>query len=703
MKTAARIVWLLCALLLVGCGDDDDGSRVVSGERTIELHAGGSTAIVERDPFRITFAGAALVAADDPAGGVVYERAGVRYRLLRVVADRVEGDGVDLDVETSEAEMARVQVRFESQRTLSIAFDPPRADSVEMLGARMHSPPGEVIYGLTERLRDGPDLSADLEIDLEEAFPLEVGSLDRRGDVVRMRVRPTFALYAPFYQTSRGYGLTVEGTAIGEFDVASTDPEAIELTFATGNAVESRQLRFRIIEGPEHAAIVDEYTRLTGRPYVPPDWAFLHWRWRNELELGEPAVLDGVEMNAQLVEDVTMYEMLDIPAGVYLFDRPVLAGDFGFARFAWDEERLPNPDAMIRALRERGYHLAMWSGMWACGDGPDDIGTEANRLGYIAPSFVPGEAPDCENLGGANFIIDVTHPEVPDWFGAKLAEFCAANEIQAIKLDRGEEHIPSEPSDVWADGRTGVEVRNAYPVIQAKIHHDAMQQVFGDDSLVISRSGYTGAQQWMIAWGGDTPGREAFGNGDGTDLGLRAAIIKQQRAAFLGYPIWGSDTGGYYEFLDREVFARWIEFSAFSGIMEIGGFGAHAPWDMPSEPRFDVELVEIYRRYTKLRETLQPYLVDLARQAGETGMPMARPMVFEFPDDDAVLDLWHQYMLGPDLLVAPVWRSGDRGRDVYLPAGTWTSYWDESEIIEGPTTIEVEVPLDVIPVYRRRR
>jgi len=705
MVVSKSVSVVLACSLLAACGADDGGGvRVTPGDSTIEVRLRDSVAVVDRDPFRITFRAASLRPGDDAVGGgLFYERAGRRSHVTRVVGERPIESGVELDVETSESANAVVRLAFATEHTLEVSFDPHDASSVEVLGARMFSPAGEVIYGLTERLRDGPDLAPEigLEVDREEAFPLEVGSLDRRGDVVRMRVRPTFAIYGPFYQTSRGYGLLVDGTTLGEFDVASSNPEVIELRFRTGNTERSQRLRFYLFDGPGHARILDEYTRLTGRPYVPPDWAFLHWRWRDELARGEPALLDGVEMNAQLVEDVTMYEALDIPVGVLLFDRPVLAGNFGFARFEWDEERLPHPAEMIDSLRSRGYRLMMWSSMWACGNGRRDNGTEAYLLGYIAPGPNPDTPPDCENTTASSFVLDVTHPEVPSWWADELSAFVARYQIQGIKLDRGEEHIASEAADTWADGRSGVEVRNAYPVIQARIHHDAMRAAFGDDAVVIARSAYTGTQQWAIVWGGDSPAREAFGTGKGTDLGLRAAIIEQQRAAFLGYPIWGSDSGGYYEFVDRDVFARWIEFSAFSGIMEIGGRGTHAPWDMPTEPRFDVEMVDIYRKYTKLRETLLPYLVEHARRAGATGMPIVRPLVFDFADDSNVLDRWDQYMFGPGLMVAPVWRSGERQREVYFPAGRWSGYWDSSFEIEGPAAMVVEVPLDTIPVFVR--
>jgi alpha-glucosidase (family GH31 glycosyl hydrolase) len=123
----------------------------------------------------------------------------------------------------------------------------------------------------------------------------------------------------------------------------------------------------------------------------------------------------------------------------------------------------------------------------------------------------------------------------------------------------------------------------------------------------------------------------------------------------MGFPIWGSDTGGYYEFKDREVFARSIECSTFSGLMEIGGIGKYAPWDMPTDPGFD-------------------------------------------PEDRELRDRWDQYMFGPDLMVAPVWRVSERSREVYFPKDTWRSYWDPAEVYTGKRTVTVPVPLDHIPV-----
>lgn len=695
------VVAVLAGLLLPAPAFTAIGVR--PGQGMARVVSDAALAEIDLRPFRLTVRdrqrGTTLV-REHAAGGLFYERGGVVHELGAVRETTALADGVSLEVDTDEGAPAIVTVRFLSERTIEIALDPPAPDTVTAYGERLRSPRQEAIYGLTERLRDSPVIAPGVfDFALEDLAPPEVGSLDRRGETVEMRVIPTFSIYAPFFQSSRGYGLAVAGTTFGLFDLAKSDPRTVSFRFETGTTPASRRLVFHVFVGPDHATILDEYTALNGRPFVPPDWAFLHWRWRGELATGAPALLDGQLVNAQLAEDVTMYDMLGIPAGVYLFDRPVLAGNFGFARWEWDTTRLPNVDAALASLRSRGYRLGTWSSMWACGSGPLDNGTAAQQLGYHVPG--PVGPPNCADVGGVSFVLDPTSAAARDWWRDRIAAFVGAYGIQAIKLDRGEEHIPSQASDVYADGRTGREVRNDYPRLQAQVHHDALAAAFPDgDSLVLSRPSYTGTSQWAIFWGGDIPGSTNLGSGPGTDLGLRSAIISQQRAAFMGIPIWGSDTGGYYQFKDREVFARWLAFSAFSGIMEIGGVGAHAPWDMPTEPRFDTELIDIYRRYTRLRETLQPYIVAAAAEAA-TGMPIVRPMPFVDRRDRRLVDLWDQYMFGPDLLVAPVWKVGQRSREVYLPRGTWRSYWDPTQVHPGRRRITVDVPLDAIPVFVR--
>ena len=462
---------------------------------SVRLSTGRAVAEVRlaRHRLRVQAGGKGLVR--EPAdGGLFYERAGATHQLGAVREGITLDDGVRLLVDTDEGMPATVRLRFSTRRALEVTFVPPAPDTVTAIGARLLSPASEHIYGLTERLRDSPPLSPPvIDIPADDIVPPEVGSLDRRGERVEMRVLPTFSVYAPFYQSSLGYGLAVSGTTFGVFDLARSDPGVIRFRFEAGTRAFPRDLVFHVLVGPDYATILDEYTLLAGRPIVPPPWAFLHWRWRDALDPGT-ALLDGVAVNAQVADDVLMYEALGIPPGVYHFDRPVLQGNYGFARWAWDETRLPNPQAMLDALKHRGYRLMIWSGAWMCGSDPGDNGLEAQTLGFLAPrpTGAPPAAPFCDDVTGTDFILDVTNPDARTWWQGKMVDFLRRYGIQGIKLDRGEEHIPSEATDRWADGRTGREVRNDYARLQARIHHDALAEVWGDDFVLVSRPSYTG-------------------------------------------------------------------------------------------------------------------------------------------------------------------------------------------------------------------
>jgi alpha-D-xyloside xylohydrolase len=598
--------------------------------------------------------------------------------LLSVISERVEGDTTFYEVATRSGEIVTVCVSTTDSASFNIALASANATAVSV-GFALE--PGELLYGLTERLRDSAVLIPAINGPLAEDFnPDPDSSLDRRGEVVEMFVRPTMSLYAPFFHSSRGYGLWVEGSNPGVFDLGASQNDELLIRMETA---EAKGLTFDIFLGPRHQQILQHYFEKVGFPIRVPDWAFRHWRWRDELTPGDSNVLDGVAVNAEIAEDVLMYERFSIPPGVYLFDRPYLVGaqdpdSEGFHVFAWDPERLPNIDATLDSLRSRGYKLAVWSASWARNNGPGSHGAEAAELGYLAP--------------GDSRVIDLTNPEAFQWWRLKLESFLSEFGITAIKLDRGEEYVPSSAADIYSDGRSGREVHNAFPVLSAQVHHDALKNATGDDFVVLARAGYSGSQRWAASWGGDDVG---------TELGLRSAIVKLQRAGFIGFPTWGSDTGGYYSFTNREVFARWLQFSALTPIMEIGGTGSHAPWDMPTEPRFDQELIEIYARYVTLHHDLIPYIAAQADVASSQGLPIARAMIFDFPDDARFADSWDQYMLGPDLLVAPVWKIGARERQVLIPEGTWHLYWDQTQSWTGPTTITVSAALDTLPLFVR--
>jgi alpha-glucosidase (family GH31 glycosyl hydrolase) len=697
----AYLLTLLLALL-VGCGEGvvpspapPSGIQVEDSNSAVVVRSDAATIRIDKATVGMTLHDAHGTLLTESAAPPTLMLGSVVQPLQAVRSVRRIARGVELTCNAGDSSVLWT-IEFETARAVATRLRPlsptgasPTAASpagVTRVVTTLRAAPAEHFYGLTERIADTRSAS--------EIVPQAVGALDRRGTVVTMVVLPTMSLYTPFFHSSRGYGAYVEGTMPGRYDIAMTDPNAVNIEFELNPRTGEHGVVYFI---GDHDAILDEYTALTGRPFLPPRWAFLHLRWRDEHRIAAPAELDGVPMNADFVNDITMYETLGIPPGSYEFDRPWTDGatDYsqpGFTSFRFDPVRFPNSDKMVAALKSRGYHVQAWVGPWALGENAVD----AQRFGYYAPR--------------STLLIDYTNPAAAAWWIGRVQGLVDLG-ISGLKLDRSEFDkselpvVPDLAADVFADGRNGREMKNAYTIDFARLHYDAFADRLGADFFNYLRAGYAGSQQYGIFWGGDTPGRDTLGVGQPTDLGLRSAILSLAHVAFMGFPIWGTDTGGYYQCGERDVFARWLEFSALCPLMEIGGGnqggGQHAPWDMPTEPHYDAEMIDIYRRYVTLHHELVPLFDSLAREAHTSGRPLARPLVFDFPDDPAVADLWDEFLLGHDLLFAPLWQDGARSRQVYLPHGEWINYWDPTQRLSGGSTVTVDAPLDRLPMFVR--
>jgi len=163
--------------------------------------------------------------------------------------------------------------------------------------------------------------------------------------------------------------------------------------------------------------------------------------------------------------------------------------------------------------------------------------------------------------------------------------------------------------------------------------------------------------------------------------------------AMYGHASWSHDIGGFHRQPTPDLYARWAQFGLFSPLSRAHGMTTRLPWD------YGEDALRIFRDYTRLRYRFLPYIFTYAAIAAETGLPLMRPMVLEFPEDPNTHNMDLQCMFGSELLVAPIYNSEGR-RPVYLPAGHWVHYWTR-EVIEGPQTLLVEAPLDVMPLYVR--
>ncbi|TAL04621.1 MAG: alpha-glucosidase, partial [Verrucomicrobia bacterium] len=544
----------------------------------------------------------------------------------------------------------------------------PSADIVKW-GLAVDAGKKEYFTGLMERVVDGRQ-EASWASGIKQAMNL-------RGQKVDMILKPTTSVYAPFYISSRGYGVFAKTDWPGFYDFCASDSRRVKIEFEGP----SLELKFYTSENP--ADLVKAHALDAGPPFLPPKWMFTPWRWRDE-HTNRAAYYDGTPVtgpfNSEVMEDVLMMKGYGIPCGVYWIDRPWGPGRLGYDDFEIDSNRLPHFAENVKWLDEMNAKMVLWIGPFFQGN----METNAVKLGYN----LAGQPPQRNNYP----MVDFTNPDAKKFWQDGVAKLLKLG-VAGFKLDRAEENIPETGPYKVFDGRTIRENRNAYPPMYVKATYEVAKQ-YRDDFVCMPRSAYTGSSPYGVFWGGDI---------GGTQEGLRATIIAAQRAAVMGYPNWGSDTCGYNkQLMEQEVCARWLALSCFTPIMEVGPTKNLAFWNLPREPKYDATLIAVWRLYARLHQRLADYGYEQAKHATETGLPIVRPLFLVDPKAPAAWANWWTYQYGPDLLVSPIWEKNKRTQEVYLPAGhTWRDAWNPDQTYKGGQTITVKAELHQIPIFIR--
>jgi alpha-glucosidase (family GH31 glycosyl hydrolase) len=550
-------------------------------------------------------------------------------------------------------------------------------------GLVIDSTKNEYFTGIMERVVDGPQ-TLSWQSGIKEALNLH-------GQVMTTVVKPTVSLYCPFYISSNKYSLFVEGTWPGTFDFCHSNPDLVQITF------EGPYTSIIIDGSRDFSQLVQTHSLRVGPTIVPPRWAFGTYRWRDN-HTNRHAYYDSTPVtapyNSELVEDILMMKAFDIPLSVYWVDRPWAKGENGYDDFQWDPNRFPNAVDMISWLDSKDIKFLLWVAPWVMGD----MNKEAVAKGYnLKGQLVPRDKLD-------KSLIDFTNPAAVNWWQKKGLEKLLMQGVKGFKMDRAEEIVPNDYGNKAFDGRTAREYHNDYPVMYAKAAYDISELVSGDNFITMPRAGYTNSSRYAVFWGGDI----GAGTPDGKTVpeALRAAIIAVQRSAIIGFPIWGSDTGGYTKLTDHEITARWLAFSCFCPIMEVGPTEDKGFWDLIEKPYYDKQLIAIWRLYAKIHTSLMDYSHQLAIEAHNKGMPIVRPLFLTYPSEPEAWKDWQTYMYGPDILVSAIWEKGKTQQSLYLPRGAsgekWIDAWDKKKIYEGGKTITVDTPLYKIPIFIRQ-
>ena len=286
---------------------------------------------------------------------------------------------------------------------------------------------------------------------------------------------------------------------------------------------------------------------------------------------------------------------------------------------------------------------------------------------HLYPAFVGGAGPagfTTEPLSQFDF----TAPGIDAFYGALLGEAVEGGHDGWME-DFGE-GVP--PTGVAADGSTGTALHNRYPTD----YHCAVQRILATlkpDAVRHLRSGWTGTARCAVnVWGGDPTTTWGF---DGLESAVRQALgIGMSGVSRFGTDIGGYNTYGTEERLTPELLIRWIEFGAVSGVMRTKRSGLAVPsYERPQV--FDPEILPHWRRYTKLRTQLYPYILAADSRYRRTGVPLMRHLALAWPRDESAIAADGEFLFGPDLLAAPVVEPGVKRAPLYLPAGRWVDWW----------------------------
>ena len=277
------------------------------------------------------------------------------------------------------------------------------------------------------------------------------------------------------------------------------------------------------------------------------------------------------------------------------------------------------------------------------------------------------------------------------WWGELNAAHVQSG-LAGIWNDMNEPATGSIPSDRMRFGRgefSHERYHNQYALLMAMATTAGLRDAMPDlRTFVLSRAGFAGIQRYAANWMGDNLSRWDH---------LELSIAMGAGFGISGQPFVGADIGGFHGNSNAELFLRWMQYGVLTPFCrnhsEIDNVDQYA-WSFG-------EVIEDYvRTAVHLRYRLLPYLYASFLQASETGAPVQRPLVFDHQYDATVRDLDDQYLLGPDLLVAPVTRPAMTARQVYLPAGDWYD-WHTGEVSAGRRFVAAPTPMDRIPLYAR--
>lgn len=472
----------------------------------------------------------------------------------------------------------------------------------------------------------------------------------------------------PFYLSNRKYGLFVDNPGKVSFEVGSEKVSRVQFS------VPGEEMSYSVVGGENLKAILNTYTDLTGKAPLVPDWSYGLWLSTSfTTDYDEKTVLEFVDGMAER----------NIPLSVFHFDCRWMK-ELEWCNFDWDKSKFPDPEGLLKKLHDRGLKICVWINSYIGQKSP--LFEEGAKNGYFIKNE-DGSVWQWDRWQAGMAIVDFTNPEATKWYQGYLKKLVAMG-VDCFKTDFGE-RIPTEGVKYY-DGSDPELMHNYYTYLYNKAVYDVLVETKGaDEAILFARSATVGGQQFPVHWGGD-----CSSNYPSMAESLRAGLS----FGMSGFGYWSHDIAGFEDQASPDLHKRWTQFGLLSSHSRYHGSTAYkVPW------LYGDEAVDVAREFTELKLQLKPYLLKMAQETHETGVPMMRAMVLEFPDDPTCEDIDTQYMLGDDLLVAPVFREDGVARFYVPDDGTgqaWTNIITDTAYEPGKWYTE-QYDYHTLPVLAR--
>ncbi|MCR8746578.1 glycoside hydrolase family 31 protein [Romboutsia lituseburensis] len=478
----------------------------------------------------------------------------------------------------------------------------------------------------------------------------------------------------PFFismKDEEAFGIFFDNTFETHFDLGKENSKYYYFASVDGN------IDYYFIYGPDITEVVKGYTNLTGTTPLPQLWTlgYQQCRWAY---CPEHNVMDIAKK----------FREKDIPCDAIYLDIEYMDD---FRVFTWDNKKFPNPKKMIKNLKDDGFRLVTIIDPGVKVDKGYKIYDEGLKNGYFAT--------DKNSIVYTNWVWP-GNSVFPDFMNSDVRRWWSNN--QRIMLDYGVSGIWNDmnepasfngplPDDIKFNEDGNIvehkEVHNVYGHMMDKATYEGIKESINKRPFVVTRAAYSGTQKYSTVWTGDN---------QSTWEHLRMSIPMLMNLGLSGFAFCGTDVGGFGYDCTSELLSRWVQVGAFTPL-----FRNHTTiYSRDQEPwAFDKLKEDINRKYIKLRYKLIPYLYDTFYKGERDGLPVIRPLVLHYQQDDKTYEINDQFLFGENIMVAPVLEQGKKARMIYLPKGeNWIDYWTK-ESFEGGQYIIKEAPLEICPIY----